>query len=124
MSLRKVQSGQSLKRFPSAAFNAFVDAAEDFQSRQMQRSQEKIPSVRSAGIVLIHNDSGTDVDAGGVLGITVAKAKTATSVTSPNIGDNTMPPNWCDIDDQKGWYVDPFGTSGIHAAIRWDFDYA
>jgi len=67
--LQKVQSGDSLKRFPAEAFNAFVDAAEDFKSRQLQQTPEKVQGSRSSGLVMVYNDSGVDVDAGGVLGI-------------------------------------------------------
>lgn len=66
--LKKVQPGQPL-RMPAAAYNAFVDAARDFQSRQRDQGQQPKPSPRQSGIVLVKNTSGADRDRFSILGL-------------------------------------------------------
>lgn len=66
--LKKVQSGQPL-RFPAGAYNAFIDAARDFQSRQRGISSTAQSTMQSSGIVLVRNDSPALVGRCGVLGI-------------------------------------------------------
>jgi hypothetical protein len=64
----KVQSGQPLA-IPAAAFNAFIDAAEDFRRRQQSRLQESQPHWPQAGIVRVKNASGTARERFEVLGV-------------------------------------------------------
>lgn len=66
--LKKVQAGQPL-RFPAGAYNAFIDAARDFQNRQRSVSSTSQPATRSSGIVLVRNDSAALVSRCGILGI-------------------------------------------------------
>ncbi len=66
--LNKVQPGQKL-RLPAAAYNAFVDAARDYRSRQQNQQQEPRPQHHDTGIVLVKNASGTDRQRFDVLGV-------------------------------------------------------
>lgn len=66
--LKKVQAGQPL-RFPAGAYNAFIDAARDFQNRQRSVSSTSQPATRSSGIVLVRNDTAGYVDRFWALGI-------------------------------------------------------
>ena len=66
--LKKVQSGQKLK-ISASAYNAFVDAALDYQRTQRDAVSETRPLARQADLVLVRNDSGTDVGRFGVLAI-------------------------------------------------------
>ena len=66
--LKKVQTGDAL-RIPARAYNAFIDAAQAQRRRASDRSQQATPSHRSAGIVLVRNDSGSDQNRLAVLGI-------------------------------------------------------
>lgn len=66
--LRKVQSGSPLV-IPAAAYNAFIDAAVDYQGRRSTAEQTATPTYQQAGIVLLRNDSGAAVDRFGVLGL-------------------------------------------------------
>jgi len=66
--LRKVQAGQKLV-IPAAAYNAFIDAAVDYRRRTARIGQKAEPSQRQAGIVLVRNDSGGDLNRLAVLGI-------------------------------------------------------
>lgn len=65
---KKAQSGEPL-RIPAATFNAFIDAARDFQMRRQSQTAEAVQSFRQAGIVLVKNDSGADRERFDVLGI-------------------------------------------------------
>jgi len=67
-SLKKVQPGDPL-RIPSATFNAFIDAARDFQGRTQGLAQAPAPAFRQSGIVLVRNDSGADRNRFDALGI-------------------------------------------------------
>lgn len=53
----------------AATFNTFVDAARDFQQRQMNTGRTSLPEPQQTGIILVRNDSGTDRDRFDVLGI-------------------------------------------------------
>jgi len=65
--LKKVQSGSPLV-IPAQTFNAFIDAARDFQERQLGQSRTGVPD--SIGdLVLIKNASGADRDRFNILGI-------------------------------------------------------
>jgi hypothetical protein len=66
--LTKVQSGDPL-RIPAQAYNAFVDAARDFQQRTAHIGQQATPQARQSGIVLVRNASGTDRGRFDVLGV-------------------------------------------------------
>jgi len=66
--LRKVRSGDPLV-IPAATFNAFVDAAQDFQGRQRSATQHSAPDWRQTGITPVRNDSGADRARFDVLGI-------------------------------------------------------
>lgn len=68
MSLRKVQTGQTLA-IPAAAYNAFVDAALDYRHRAAHIAQKAEPSHRHAGIVLVRNDTGSPQNQLSILGI-------------------------------------------------------
>jgi len=67
-SMMKVQSGNPLV-IPAQAYNAFIDAAKDFQQRTRHLGQTATPGYRSAGIVLIKNESGDDRQRFDVLGL-------------------------------------------------------
>jgi len=76
--LRKVQPGDppSLKlrrtgplKIPAATFNTFVDSARDYLQRRQSQGGRATPSARDSGIVLVRNDSGSDVGRFAVLGI-------------------------------------------------------
>ena len=66
--LQKVQPGAPL-RIPADAYNAFVDAAEANRQRRATKTGTPSQMFRQAGIVLIKNESGEDVERGGILGI-------------------------------------------------------
>ena len=65
---QKVQSGQPLK-IPAETFNAFLDAAQDFRSRQQSRTRDPQPTFRQTGIVKVKNSSGEDRGRFDILGI-------------------------------------------------------
>lgn len=67
-SLRKVQAGSKL-RVPAAAYNAFIDAARDYQARQRSSQQSAQAAARSSGVVLVKNASGEDRERFDVLGV-------------------------------------------------------
>ena len=66
--LSKVQSGDPLV-VPAQAYNAFIDAAKDFHQRTANLGQQATPGYRSAGIVLVKNESGEDRARFDVLGL-------------------------------------------------------
>jgi len=66
--LKKVQRGQPLT-IPANTFNAFVDAALDYQKRKLSQQSTGMRSERQHGIVLVRNDSGADRDRFDVLGV-------------------------------------------------------
>ena len=68
--LNKVQSGSPLV-IPARTFNSFIDAARDFQDRQRTLSRQAHRDIRQGDIILVRNDSGTDVDRFAVLGVDV-----------------------------------------------------
>lgn len=65
---RKVQTGDSLV-IPARAYNAFIDAADDFRRRTAHIGQQVTPGYRQATIVLVRNDSGSDLSRFAVLGV-------------------------------------------------------
>jgi hypothetical protein len=65
---KKVQSGQPLA-IPAAAFNAFLDAADDLRRRQQSRHQDSQPHWPQAGIVRVKNASGTARERFEILGV-------------------------------------------------------
>lgn len=66
--MKKVSTGDPL-RIPAQAYNAFIDAARDFQQRTAQIGQQATPGYRSAGIVLVKNESGEARQRFDVLGL-------------------------------------------------------
>src|SRR5262245_46284476 len=66
--LRKVQDGQRI-RIPAAAYNAFVDAANDFKRRSTSSGREPETALRDRNVLLIRNDSGEPRERFDVLGI-------------------------------------------------------
>lgn len=66
--LRKVHPGDRFQ-IPAGAYNAFVDAAKDYQRRQQSQTQSPPTWERNSAIISIRNESGTDVGQFGVLGI-------------------------------------------------------
>ena len=67
--LRKVKPGDPLA-IPAEAFNAFIDAARDVQSRRLAQRQGAQPAQDpGTTVVLVRNDSGADRDRFDVLGI-------------------------------------------------------
>jgi hypothetical protein len=65
---KKVQRGQPLA-IPAEAFNAFLDAASDLQSRRESRTQETQRVFRQTGIVRLKNGTGSDQDRFSILGL-------------------------------------------------------
>ena len=66
--MKKVQSGQPLV-IPAGAYNAFIDTALDFRQRTTHLGQGRQPSVAQPSLVLVRNDSGSDLDRFEILGI-------------------------------------------------------
>ena len=66
--MKKVQSGQPLV-IPAGAYNAFIDTALDFRQRTTHLGQGRQPSFAQASLVLVRNDSGSDLDRFEILGI-------------------------------------------------------
>jgi len=66
--MKKVQSGDPLV-VPAQAYNAFIDAAKDFRQRTQHLGQTATPGYRSAGIVLVKNESGDDRQRFDILGL-------------------------------------------------------
>ena len=66
--MKKVRSGDPLV-VPAQAYNAFIDAAKDYRQRTAHVGQTATPGYRSAGIVLVKNESGEDRDRFDVLGL-------------------------------------------------------
>jgi hypothetical protein len=66
---QKVKAGDKL-RMPAAAYNAFIDAAKDFQNRQRNTDGSAQPGAEpSSTVVLVKNDSGAGLERYAVLGI-------------------------------------------------------
>ncbi len=65
---KKVKSGDKL-RIPAATYNAFIDSAVDYQSRQRNLSSTPQAAQRSSGIILVRNDTGSDLNRFSVLGV-------------------------------------------------------
>ncbi len=66
--LKKVQTGQKLA-IPAAAYNSFIDAAQDYQSRRQNSLQHPTPSNGQTNIVTVKNVTASDVPRFGVLAI-------------------------------------------------------
>src|SRR3989304_917233 len=66
--LKKVQRGQPLV-IPASTFNAFVDAAQDFQRRKLSQQSTGLSTSRDADMVLVKNASGADRARVEILGI-------------------------------------------------------
>ena len=67
MELKKVQHGDPL-RIPAPTFNTFVDAAQDFLNRRHNQGGP-VQTPGEDGLILIRNDTGSDLDRFSVLGI-------------------------------------------------------
>ena len=67
--LKKVKSGDPLA-IPAATFNSFVDAAKDFQARQLAQQQGSQPTQKAGtSVIFVRNDSGEDRERFDILGI-------------------------------------------------------
>ncbi|HPP28896.1 MAG TPA: hypothetical protein PLV57_20505 [Phycisphaerae bacterium] len=66
--LKKVQSGSPLV-IPAQTFNAFIDAARDYQDRQLGQQRTALSSSNDSGMVLLKNISGADRARFEILGI-------------------------------------------------------
>lgn len=66
--MKKVRSGDPLV-IPAPAYNAFIDAAQDYRARTANVGQQATPVTRSSGIVMVKNESGTDRARFDVLGL-------------------------------------------------------
>lgn len=66
--MKKVRSGDPLV-IPATAYNAFIDAAQDFRARTANLGQQATPVSRSSGIVMVKNESGADRARFDVLGL-------------------------------------------------------
>jgi xylulokinase len=66
--MKKARTGDPLV-IPAQAYNAFVDAAKDFQQRTRHVGQQATPGYRSASIVQVKNESGADRERFDVLGL-------------------------------------------------------
>ncbi|MGE4157605.1 MAG: hypothetical protein AB7F75_00745 [Planctomycetota bacterium] len=66
--LNKVASGQPF-RMKAATFNAFVDAARDYQERASGTASTLRRHDTKSGILFVRNDSGSDQDQFAVLGV-------------------------------------------------------
>jgi hypothetical protein len=66
--LRKVAPGETL-RIPAGAYNAFIDAAQDFQRRQRDQTSTSKAAPLPGGVVLVRNDSGADRERFEILGV-------------------------------------------------------
>jgi len=59
--LKKVRTGEKLV-IPAVAYNAFVDAAKDFQDRRHGQARQASAAPSQPGLVLVKNASGYDVE--------------------------------------------------------------
>lgn len=66
--LKKVQRGQPLV-IPASTYNAFVDAAQDYQRRRLSQESAGLSTSRDADMVLVKNASGADRARFEILGI-------------------------------------------------------
>jgi hypothetical protein len=66
--LKKVRPGDPLQ-ISAPTYNAFVDAARDFQERRFDTGSNSLPDWQQGGVVLVRNDSGGDRGRFDVLGI-------------------------------------------------------
>jgi hypothetical protein len=66
--LKHVHPGDKLN-IPATAYNAFVDAARDFEARQRNTSQEAQRDIRQNAVVLVRNDSDQDLESHHALAI-------------------------------------------------------
>lgn len=67
--MKKVLPGQKL-RIPASTFNTIIDAAEDFQRRQINQGSDAIQGFASSGVITVRNQSGSFLDQFNVLGLT------------------------------------------------------
>lgn len=65
--MRKVQAGQPMA-IPAAAYNSFIDAAADYQSRQQSTHSKMSPTGPQANRITVRNDSSYDLVVGTALG--------------------------------------------------------
>jgi hypothetical protein len=65
---KKVQRGERL-RISAETFNTFIDAAKDFRQRTQDRGRQQQSHSPQAGIILVQNGSGEDLNRFDVLGI-------------------------------------------------------
>ncbi len=66
--MRKVSPGERI-RYPASTHNAFIDAAEDYQSRLHDLIAGKVPTLRQTGIIRIVNETGEPRDRFDILAI-------------------------------------------------------
>jgi len=66
--LTKVKTGDSLV-ISAADYNAFIDAALDLRKRQLDQGRSPKLNQRENGLVLVKNDSGSDVNRFHILGL-------------------------------------------------------
>ena len=67
-SIQKVRSGDPL-RIPASSYNAFVDAAKDFQTRSIKQGAAPERSARHSGIIFVRNMTQSDRARFDILGI-------------------------------------------------------
>lgn len=66
--LRKVKPGEPLV-IPASAYNAFVDAALDYQDRRLSLGQGGMPPGQNSNLIVVKNNSGADRSRFQILGI-------------------------------------------------------
>ena len=68
MTIKRVHQGDPVE-ISANAFNAWSDAADDLRKRQLATTASQQPERRDVDIILVRNDSDSDVDQFGILGI-------------------------------------------------------
>ena len=118
LTLRKVQRGQPLS-IPAETFNTFIDAAQDYKSRQHRREPSRTTGTLHPDVVLVKNVSGSDrarFDILGIEGLLITPADNLPTFQNQPVFTGTTPT----IADHRGRFVvllEPLATGRIGSAL-------
>lgn len=115
--MKKVIAGEKL-RIPAETFNAFIDAARDFQQRRQNQSRDSQTDGRKCDIILVRNDSAGDVAQFDVLEVSSPLFGPADNVTE--FRQRVVAKGVAPTDDGNGKFVvalEPIAKGKIGQAI-------
>jgi len=115
--MKKVLPGDRLKVL-ATTFNTMIDAARDFQSRQLNRSRQRQTDQRKADIISVRNDSGGDVGQFDVLEFSAPLF--APSYNAAEFKQRVMAKGVAPVEDGNGKFVvalEPIAKGKIGKAV-------